>query len=190
MPASPSSGREDSVDSSRENDATASIPISSRRAFIGIAASAGAVLAGCSSGGGDQRGPPVPHQTPQSTAGPSGESFLVDAHNFHGYADYTDTAEVSVAVGVSGESATGERYEHAFDPAGVMITEGTRVVWEWADVEGPHGVTALDESFESDLSDEPGHTFARTFQQSDIHRYYCPEHRAAGMKGAVLVQKR
>lgn len=184
--------RPDSEDTGTETQAdpatAASAPTAntSRRAFLTGSVGAIALLAGCSEstdGPDDIRGPPEPAQDTPATPLPNERSFMADANNYHGYANHTDESTVTVAVGVSGEA-----FDHAFEPAGLVVSEGTRVVWEWSDGDATHGVTERNGGFESTVTDESGHTFERTFEDSSIHRYYCPEHRSAGMKGAVLVQ--
>jgi hypothetical protein len=50
-----------------------------------------------------------------------------------------------------------------------------------------HNVVGQDGSFESELTDEEGHTFSHTFEEAGVYRYVCGPHEAMGMKGAVVV---
>ena len=75
-----------------------------------------------------------------------------------------------------------------FSPAAVAVSPGTTVVWEWTGEGGSHDVQAKDGSFASELTDESGHTFSRTFDATGTTRYYCMPHKTMGMKGAVVVE--
>lgn len=150
---------------------------SGRRRFLGAVVAASALFTGCSSD--DQVRPPVQND-PTTT---EGESWLSDAQNYDGYAVRTQRQPVRITVGAP--STNGHT---AFDPAAVMVSPGTRVIWEWTNEGSEHGVSALDGDFQSEVTADSGHTYEQTFERSAVYRYYCPVHRADGMKGAVLVR--
>ncbi|MCG1003489.1 MULTISPECIES: halocyanin domain-containing protein [Halobacterium] len=100
--------------------------------------------------------------------------------NFDGVADKTGQSEVTVEVGAE---ANGGPY--GFGPAAIRVDPGTTVTWEW--VGGTHNVVADDDSYESELTNESGHTFTQTFDSEGVSKYYCNPHKTMGMKGAVVV---
>ncbi len=111
------------------------------------------------------------------------DGWLDDVDNYDGTHDYRGEDEVRVSVG-AGENGL------LFDPAAILIDEGTTVVWEWTGEGGGHNVAAVDDAFESELVDEAGHTFEHTFDdasEGDVYTYVCTPHEAVGMKGAVAV---
>jgi halocyanin-like protein len=75
----------------------------------------------------------------------------------------------------------------AFDPAAVMISPSTSIIWEWTGDGGTHNVAAESNEFESEYSNSSGHTYEYTFEDSGVFKYVCEPHRSAGMKGAIVV---
>lgn len=106
--------------------------------------------------------------------------WLDDVPNYEGTVDLRGRGEVTIAVG-AGEMG------HQFDPAAILVDVGTTVVWEWTGAGGAHNVVELRADFESELTDEEGHTVRRTFDEERVVPYYCEPHRDAGMKGVVAV---
>ncbi|WP_418282575.1 halocyanin domain-containing protein [Halorubrum sp. DTA98] len=74
-----------------------------------------------------------------------------------------------------------------FDPAHVRVAVGTTVVWEWTGQGGGHDVKAVEGAFESELTDEAGHTFEYTFDELGRYEYVCTPHQTSGMVGSVEV---
>lgn len=107
------------------------------------------------------------------------EDWLSNANNYDGMVDRTGQETVTVAVGAgSGLS---------FDPAGVRVTTGTEVLWEWTSFGGGHNVVEENGAFESDLLSGEGETFTHTFSEPGLYRYVCTPHQTQGMVGAVEV---
>lgn len=50
-------------------------------------------------------------------------------------------------------------------------------------------VVATGDQFKSQLSSESGHEFTQSFDTSSLVKYFCEPHKAAGMKGAVVVEE-
>lgn len=145
-----------------------------RRTVLAAVGSVGALaLAGCSGGGGDGDG----------GAHPTVDDYLSDTSNYDGdVVDETGSDAVTVRVGVDGNSGT-----NAFAPAAVRVSAGTTVTWEWTG-DGMHNVVGKNADFESDLSNEEGHTFEQTFGESGTVTYFCRPHKAMGMRGVVVVE--
>lgn len=100
-----------------------------------------------------------------------------------GFEDARGESDVTVEVGADGNDGA-----FAFSPAGLWIDPGTTVTWEWTGAGGQHNVHAQEGAdFESELSDEEGHTFEHTFEDEGIVTYQCDPHASLGMKGAVGV---
>lgn len=158
-----------------------------RRRFLHATAIVGATaLAGCSGGeaSGDDETEP---STDEAGGGertyldeePDYEGWFDGANNYEGTVDWTDRDEVTVKVGYESLS---------FDPAAIAVSTETTVTWEWTGEGGEHNVVSVDDGpLESELSDEEGHTFTHTFEESGTFRYSCEPHEAAGMKGSVHV---
>jgi halocyanin-like protein len=154
---------------------------------------AGTAIAGCSSGAqagnGDGSGGETPTENDDdggSDGGSGSESFggwMADVGNYDGVVNATEQGDVTVRVGTEGNGGY-----FAFDPAAVRIPTGTTVVWEWTGEGGSHNVEADDGSFESELTDEAGHTFEHAFDGEGTYRYSCVPHEAMGMKGVVVVE--
>lgn len=155
---------------------------------IGVAATAG-VLAGCSTdtregdGGGEGGGGDTPAATataPPATVPSEVESFLSEANLYEGSV---------VSAGESPTVMVGAGNGFAFDAPAISVSTGTTVTWEWTGNGGNHNVVAQDGTFDSgETIDEKGHTFEYTFENSGDYLYFCEPHKAAGMKGAVLVR--
>ena len=111
------------------------------------------------------------------------DGWFDDVGNYDGVVDETGSSEVTVTVGAQGNGGG-----FAFSPAAVRIDAGTTVVWEWTGDGGSHNVVAEDGSFESEQTDEAGHTFEYEFGDSGTYKYACVPHKAMGMKGAVVVE--
>ncbi|RDI70089.1 halocyanin domain-containing protein [Halopelagius longus] len=173
---------------------------STRRTFAAaLGTFAVGALAGCTGSGaeGDQSGGDGGESTPTETetrtatdaessasggGGASLDGWFEGVSNYDGVVDKTGTSEVTVAVGASGNNGN-----YAFDPAAVRVDAGTTVVWEWTGKGASHNVSAEDGTFESEMTDEEGHTFEHTFEEGGTHKYVCTPHKAMGMKGAVVV---
>ncbi|GAB3412830.1 hypothetical protein GCM10027435_06020 [Haloparvum alkalitolerans] len=170
-----------------------------RRRFVQVTAGAATatLLAGCSgggdsgSGGGDGgSGGSDGGNGGGDSGGDGGGEYLSeepdyggwfdDVDNYEATLDRTDADEVTVQVG----AADGLK----FAPPAVAVSTGTTVVWEWTGQGGQHNVTEEDGAFESELTDEEGHTFEHTFEESGTFRYVCTPHESVGMKGAVHVE--
>jgi halocyanin-like protein len=145
----------------------------SRRGFL--AAAGGVAAAGATAGAAA-----VPAAA--QDGGPDYGGWFDGVSNFDGTVDRTGREEVTVAVG---SEANGGSY--GFDPPAVRVDPGTTVVWEWTGEGSVHNVVDEAGGFESDLTDEAGHTFEHTFESSALYKYACVPHRSLGMKGAVVV---
>jgi halocyanin-like protein len=110
------------------------------------------------------------------------EGWFSDVSNYSGTVDRTGESSVRVDVGADGNGGA-----FAFGPAAIRVDPGTEVTWEWTGAGGQHNVVDLDDEFESELTDEEGFTYSRTFGSEGISKYYCQPHRGLGMKGAVVV---
>jgi halocyanin-like protein len=139
-----------------------------RRTFLATVTAA--TVAGCSDGG-------------SSTADGEDASYgnwFGDVDNFDGELDRTGMDRTTVEVGVEDGLAYG--------PAAIIVSPGTTVVWEWTGNGGGHNVVDTGGAFESELTNEAGHTFEHTFPDPGLCRYYCTPHRDLGMKGGVRVR--
>lgn len=86
-----------------------------------------------------------------------------------------------------------------FDPVGLLVAPGTRVVWE--NGAGVHTVTAYHPAngnhplripaaaapWDSGYLMQPGQTFARRLTVPGIYDYFCRPHERAGMAGRIVV---
>ncbi|SFR48066.1 MULTISPECIES: halocyanin domain-containing protein [Halorubrum] len=168
-----------------------------RRRFVQATTAAGAtlLLAGCSGGGGGGSGGSGDGGSGGGDGGSGGGSggdtqylseepdyggWFDDANNYEQTVDATGRDEVTVRVG-AGDGLS-------FGPAAVAVSTGTTVVWEWTGQGGGHNVSAESGDFESETSQEQGHTFEYTFEETGIQKYVCTPHEAVGMKGAVVVR--
>lgn len=99
-------------------------------------------------------------------------------------ADRTGTESVTIDVGAGNQAL-------AFDPPVIRIDAGTEVVWKWTGEGGAHNVVSTDspEEFSNeDVTDEAGHTWWYTFEQTGTYFYYCQPHKPIGMHGAIIVE--
>jgi halocyanin-like protein len=139
-----------------------------RRAFLALAGAT--AVAGCGAGGsGDGSGEDDGYG-----------NWFDDVDNYDGELDRTGQEQTTVEVGVEDGLAYG--------PAAIVVSPGTTVRWEWTGKGGGHNVVALDGPFESELTNEAGHTFEYTFSEPGLFPYYCTPHRDLGMKGGVRVR--
>jgi halocyanin-like protein len=103
-----------------------------------------------------------------------------------GATNLTGQDEVTVEVGAGGSG-------FKFDPADVVVDEGTTVRWVWTGRGGQHNVVESDgeeplgnASFESELADGDNE-FTHTFNQPGSYDYVCAVHLAQDMVGNVEV---
>lgn len=134
-------------------------------------------LAGCSTDGGNGGGDNGDFSPPQAAT-----DYLSDVDHYDGFEDLTGQSGATVTVGGEPNSS------FSFVPTAIRVSAGTTVTWEWSGNGGSHNVVAEDGSFESELTDESGHTFEYTFDSTGVTRYFCEPHKAAGMKGVVVVE--
>ncbi|NUE01593.1 halocyanin domain-containing protein [Halorubraceae archaeon YAN] len=111
---------------------------------------------------------------------PDYDGWFDDVDNYDGTLDFTGEDTVEVVVGAGDDGLL-------YDPAAIEIDAGTTVVFEWTGNGGDHNVAASDDSFESELVGDEGHTFEHTFDDEGTYTYLCTPHEALGMKGAVNV---
>lgn len=79
-----------------------------------------------------------------------------------------------------------------FEPAGITVSTGTTVTWEWVGETG-HSVTheageGSDQLFNSETQQGDGTTFNHTFEEAGVYTYYCMPHRSLGQKGVIVVE--
>jgi halocyanin-like protein len=118
----------------------------------------------------------------QTADGPDYGGWFDGVDNYDGTVDRTGQETVTITVGAAGNGGN-----YAFGPAAVRVDPGTEVVWKWSGKGSVHNVVAADGSFESELTDEAGHTFTQVFEATGVVKYACAPHQAMGMKGAVVV---
>jgi|AntRauMinimDraft_4_1070384.scaffolds.fasta_scaffold00015_35 halocyanin-like protein len=114
--------------------------------------------------------------------GPSYDGWLDGTSNFDGTYDYTGQDQVTIWVGTPGNGG-----DLAFGPAAVRVDPGTEVVWEWTGKGGTHNVADNAGNFQSDMYNQGGETYSRTFESEGTYKYFCVPHESMGMKGAVVV---
>jgi halocyanin-like protein len=95
--------------------------------------------------------------------------------------DATGREQFQIEVGARGNNGT-----NAFAPPAVLVDPGTTIEWVWTG-NGSHNVVEENDAFESELTNEAGFTFERTFSDPGVTQYYCLPHRALGMKGVIAV---
>jgi halocyanin-like protein len=157
-------------------------PTIGRRGLLtGIGTAAVTALAGCA--GGDGGGETTTTADGDAGTGDFGD-WLADVSNYDGsVADRTGESEVTVSVGASGNDGN-----FAFDPAALRVSSGTTVVWEWTGEGNQHNVNAVEgASFESEQTDEEGHTYSRDLSTAGVIKYQCDPHITLGMKGVIEV---
>jgi halocyanin-like protein len=113
---------------------------------------------------------------------PDYEGWFDGVGNYDGTVDMTGQEEVTVEVGVEGNSGP-----FGFGPAAVRVDPGTTVVWEWTGKGGQHNVVGETHDFESPMQGSEGDTYALELDGEGVVKYACAPHRMAGMKGAVVV---
>lgn len=90
----------------------------------------------------------------------------------------------TVAVGPGGRPV--------YDPADLRVVPGTTVAWEWEsddhDIAVDHRPEGSDWTGHEPIEDA-GFTHEHTFEVEGIYRYSCRPHRAAGMRGRVVVAR-
>jgi len=108
--------------------------------------------------------------------------YLADEGTWGGKTvDATGREQLQISVGARGNNGT-----NAFDPAAVLVEPGTTIEWVWTG-DGSHNVVEENDAFESELTNEAGFTFDRTFSDPGVTQYYCLPHQRLGMKGVVVV---
>lgn len=165
-------------------------PNSNRRKLLlatGAALTAG--LAGCG-GGGDGDSNDSNNGDGSSSPTESANNYLSsnDANAYDGsLTDETGSDSVTVKVGTSDNP-------RGFVPAGVKVSPGTTVTWEWTGNGGQHNVkgeespdggTSLDSGSSVQSS---GETYEETLETAGAYNYFCTPHKAVGMYGAVVVE--
>ncbi|MFC4408027.1 halocyanin domain-containing protein [Haloarchaeobius iranensis] len=113
---------------------------------------------------------------------PTFDGWLDNVGNYDGVVDETGSDSVTVQVG---SQANGGAF--GFSPPAVRVDPGTEVVWEWTGDGGVHNVLAEGANWGSELVDQAGHTYSRTFEEPGVHKYFCEPHEGLGMKGVVVV---
>jgi halocyanin-like protein len=169
----------------------------SRRKVLALTGAVGGVaLAGCSSDSGSGNGnsgdttattTATPTESSGNSNGGSGsQSFggwMENVGNYNSIVDETGKNEVTVEVGTEGNGGA-----YAFAPPAIKIASGTTVAWEWTGKGSMHNVVDNAGNFESEMTDEAGHTFEHTFESGGTYKYYCEPHKTMGMKGVVVVE--
>jgi len=152
----------------------------SRRRFVygtGAAMAIGS-LAGCSGNGNGTGNGNGGGDVPAAV-----EDHLGEANGYEGsIVDTTGTDSITIDVG-AGDGLS-------FAPAAVRVSSGTTVTWEWTGNGGGHNVASVegsDAEFKSEINDEEGHTFERSFDAAGVQLYVCEPHEAQGMKGGIEV---
>lgn len=139
-----------------------------RRSVLNSMTIVAAGLAGCSGGRQEETG--------------YGDWFD-NVSNFDGTVDRTNRESVQVAVGAQGNGGG-----FAFEPAAVAISPRTVVEWIWTGEGGEHNIVAENGAFSSEYARSEGYTYARQFDRTGVHLYYCKPHISLGMKGAISVE--
>ncbi|WP_440988894.1 halocyanin domain-containing protein [Haloarchaeobius baliensis] len=113
---------------------------------------------------------------------PTFDGWLDGVGNYDGVVDETGADSVTVQVG---SQANGGAF--GFSPPAVRVDPGTEVVWEWTGDGGVHNVLPQSGDWGSELVGDAGHTYSRTFEESQVVKYSCEPHEGMGMKGVVVV---
>ena len=108
-----------------------------------------------------------------------------DVGNYDGTVDLRGQDTVEITVGAQGNNGA-----FAFDPAAVLVSPGTEVVWTWTGEGGGHNVVSdgdgpLNSGSPVSSADT---TYSHTFESEGLFKYVCTPHEALGMKGAVVVR--
>jgi halocyanin-like protein len=156
--------------------------VTRRTVFRGAALALVAGLAGCVGGGGD--GEVTTPDQPKLSEEPDYGGWFDEVSNYDGTYDFTDSDEVTVAVGAPGNGGN-----YAFEPAAIAVETGTRVVWDWTGEAGPHNVVSTDDAFASDKLSGDDVTFEHQFDSPGIYTYLCEPHATFDMQGAVVVRE-
>ena len=97
-----------------------------------------------------------------------------------------------------------EMRDFYFDPAGLLLREGDRVLWVLVEdrLGDGHSATAYHprhdkrlrvpegaEPWTSPLMKEPGQTYERAFTARGVHDYFCIPHEDMGMVGRLIVEE-
>ncbi len=166
-----------------------------RRFLVSAVGTATVVLAGCAGGdGGDGDRETVPGSTY-----PAIDTWLTEtdiggaASTYDGtLVDLRERGTVTVDVGASGNNGS-----FGFGPAGIVVSTGTTVDFNWTGQGNPHNVEAQpgDQLGESDYTfrsgDREGGTgvkFSYDFDDAGVALYHCQPHLAIGMKGGIAVE--
>lgn len=112
---------------------------------------------------------------------PDYNGWFDDVDAYEETVDARDEDRVDIVVGSDGGLA--------FGPPAILVDSGTEIVWEWTGDGGQHDVVHVDGTFESELTDEEGHTFEHSFDEPGVYRYVCVPHESSGMKGAIAVEE-
>lgn len=152
-----------------------------RRDFVrGIGAvSVGGItsLAGCSDD------PPDDDNSQYVPDEPNYQGWFENVSNYRGTVDERGQNEYRVEVGVKGTNGF-----YYFGPAAVAVSPGTTVTWKWTGKGGTQNVVSTSGAFTSgQVVNDAGHTYANTFDNPGVFRYFCSPHQSLGMKGAVFV---
>lgn len=119
----------------------------------------------------------------EQTIGEDNYEWLSVGTEFEGMTDRTgrDTATVSVGD---------DEIARSIDPAILVVSPGTTVVWEWTGEGGGHNIIAMDGSFSYEtLTLGDGTTFEHVFSEPGVYRYYCEPHETIGGKGIIAVEE-
>lgn len=120
---------------------------------------------------------PYEFSDPSAFELPYGEWFD-GVPNYEGTVDMRGRSTVTIDVG-AGEKGM------EFDPPAVLVDPGTRVEWRWTGRGGIHNVAEESGTFESEMTDEDGHSFYWAPNGHGVFRYVCRPHEEAGMRGAL-----
>jgi halocyanin-like protein len=141
-----------------------------RRRFLAVAATGTALTAGCvgdTGSGGIEDG--------------IFDNHLGDIPEYEGPVDRRGEDEVTIQVG-----AMEEVNYHRFDPMGVVVTEGTTIIWEWTGNGGEHLVVSRRSTRNrSEQTAEAGYTWEMDYNQTGTTRYVCATHEDDQMFAAI-----
>jgi halocyanin-like protein len=159
-----------------------------RRDFMRAAGGATVVTAATAGATGSVAGTAAEEEGEDSSGGsvePDFGPYLDDARGFETTEDLREQDEVTIEVGAGSDGLS-------FDPAGVWISPGTTIIWEWTGEGGSHNVVANEGPAGIDSGDpvsEEGSTYEYEFAEEDagITTYKCEPHEGQGMKGGVAV---